>query len=475
MRPVSSRTFFLSLTLLALLSFTSKTVAAAPQQESATQSAASATLSQALNDSSAAMQRHDYDASRQAALEVTRLDPKSQVGWFNLAYSYEMLGDYLKAEEAYKALIAINPRHTTAYNNLGVVYQELRRPDEAIASYRKQIEVLPRGHFACANLASILASRGQWEEARRWAALSAEVNPQEVRQWHFLAKAQIKTGQLDEARQSFDRLLALPHDAMMDNNVAYDLGNAGIDLPKSWELISKAMDTIASQVCQPQALSDGDKCSAPLRQMSYLLDTAGWVLYRQGKTSEAEPYLRSSFAITPRSETVLHLAVVLAKSGQLEEAASLFADTRLRRDFSHVDSSEAMQELVKAAGGDAEWDAILERMADRPSPSIVDAKAVVLVDASGKVIAARADVPSFPGIVEEAKSQTLPALSWPGHSVRSVRTIEFQHKGDRWLASQSYAGETPPPPPCGVAPRPPVLLTQGINPAAPSTGCPGAF
>jgi len=34
-------------------------------------------------------------------------------------------------------------------------------------------------------------------------------------------------GQLEEARQSFDRLLALPHDAMMDNNISYDLANAG--------------------------------------------------------------------------------------------------------------------------------------------------------------------------------------------------------------------------------------------------------
>jgi len=474
MRTVSSRTHFPSVTLFAFLIFNIHTLAAAPQQDSAAQPTASATLSQALSESSAALQRHDYEAARQAAWEATKLDPRSQAGWFNLAYSQEMLGDYPSAEEGYKNLIAINPRHSSAYNNLGVVYQKTGRPDEAMASYRKQIEMVPRGRFACANLAAMLASRGQWEEARQWAALAAELSPQDVRRWHLLAKVQIKTGQLDEAHQSFERLLALPHDAMMDNNVSYDMADAGIEIARSWELVSKAMDATVAQLCEPQALSDGDKCTAPLRQMSFMLDTAGWVLYRQGKTKEAEPYLRSSFAITPRSETELHLAVILANSGRLEEAAALFAQARTRRDFSRLDSKETIRELMKAAGGDAELDAILERMPVPTSPSIVDAKAVALVDANGKILDARPDVPSFLGLVEAAKSLTLPALSWPGHSLRSVRTIDFQHIGEQWSPSQSYAGETPPPPPCGIA-KPPVLLTQGITPTAPSSGCPGAF
>jgi hypothetical protein len=51
-----------------------------------------------------------------------------------------------------------------------------------------------------------------------------------------------------------------------------------------------------------------------------MLDTAGWVLYRQGKTESAEPYLRSAFAITPHPETRVHLATLLAKMSRLKEA-----------------------------------------------------------------------------------------------------------------------------------------------------------
>jgi hypothetical protein len=206
-----------------------------------------------------------------------------------------------------------------------------------------------------------------------------------------------------------------------------------------------------------------------------MLDTAGWVLYRQGKIKEAEPYLRSSFAISPISETELHVVVVLAKSDRLHEAVDLFAQARSRSGFARVDSQETMRELLQAAEGGDKLDALLERAPLPPSPLSVPAKAVALVDSNGKVIDVRAVAPAAPGLTEAAKSATLPILSWPGYSLRSIRTIEFQRTGDQWSPSDSYAGETPPPPPCGSAPQLPTLMTQLSTPSAPSTGCPGAY
>jgi tetratricopeptide (TPR) repeat protein len=473
MRSVSSRSFFLPLARIGILILAINSLAAAQEQDNAARPEASATLSQTLNDSYAAHQRHDYEAARETALKATTIDPQNQLAWFYLARAYDQLGDLPKAEAAYKALIAINPRHTAAYNNLGVVYRRMGRTDEAITSLRKQIEVAPQDGLAPSNLSRALASRGEWEEARQFAAMAAEIVPDDANRWHFLGEAQIKTGRMDEARRSFDRALALPHEAMMDNNIAYDMADAGFDLDKSSHLISKALEAAAPLVCEPKGLSDGDTCTAPLRQLAFMLDTAGWVLYRQGKIKEAEPYLRSSFAITPRSATELHTVALLAKSGRLEEAVNLFAQARTRLDFDRVDSQEAIGELVKAAGGDAELDARLGRASVPPSP--VQAKAVALVDGNGKVIDVRAIAPGFPGLAEVAKSLTLPVLSWPGYSIRSIRTIEFQRISDHWSPAESYVGQTPPPPPCGSAPPPLVLLTQGSGPATPSGGCPGAY
>ncbi len=476
MRPVSSKTLVLSAARIGILilAITGLAVAQPPRNP---QPAPSPALTQALNDSSAAMQRKDYAAAREAALKATAIDPRNQSAWFNVAFSNEMLGDFPQSETAYKTLIALNPRHGSAYNNLGVVYRKMGRNEEAIDSYRKQMEVAPRSRLASYNLGRALASQGEWEEARPLAAVAVDILPDDVNRWTFLGKAQIKTGHIDEARKSFDRALALPHAAMIENNIAYDLADAGVDLDKSWQLVSGALAPAARLVCEPESLSDADKCTAQLRQVAFMLDTAGWIQYRQGNTKAAERYLRSSFAITPRGENELHMVIVLAKLGRLEEAVNLFALARSRPNFPRWDSKETVRELVKAAGGDVELDALLRHYPLPLSPATVEAKVLALVDGKGKVIDAQAVTPASPGLADVAKSMALPELSWPDHSVRSIRTIEFERIGDQWSPSVSYVGVTPPPPPCGSTPPPVIttMLRQEPTTAAPSTNCPGAY
>lgn len=473
MRQLCSGTFFLSLSQIGILILSLNSLAAAPQQDNGAPLAAPQALSQAMADGTAAVRRHDYDAAREAFLKATTISPQNEFAWANLAWSYEMLGRLSEAESAYQSVIAINPRNSIAYNNLGVVYMRQGRTDEAISKYRKQIEVDPHHGRASWNLGRALAWRGQWDEARQAAQVATEITPDDPSRWYLLGKTQTKTGRTDEARHSFDRALGLPHQAMMENDVAYEMADAGFDLDKSWQLISGALEKTARPVCEPESLSGPDKCTAQLRQMAFMLDTAGWVLYRQGKLKEAEPYLRSAFAITPHPEPALHMVTVLAKSGRLDEAVNAFAQARARPDFDRADSRETLRDLVKAVGGDAELDARLERAPLPPAPPLVQAKAVVLVDGTGKVIDARPVEPAPPGLADVATSLTLPALSWPGYSVRSIRTIEFQRIGDQWSPSQSYAGETPPPPPCGSV-QPLIQMTQQSKPAGPRGGCSGA-
>jgi len=473
MRQLCSGTFFLSLSQIGTLIFTLNSLAAAPQQDNSAQLAAPETLSQAMTEGRAAAQRHDYEAARQAFLKATTINPQNEHAWTNLGWSYQMLGQLSQAESAFQSAIAINPANTVAYNDLGLIYMRQGRTDEAIAKYRKQIEVDPRNRYASWNLGRTLAWRGQWDEARQAAQVAAEITPNDPSRWHLLGRTQIKTGRIDEARHSFDRVLGLPHDAMMENNIAYDMADAGFDLDRSWRLISGALEKTARPVCEPEGLSGPDKCTAQLRQMAFMLDTAGWVLYRQGKLKEAEPYLRSAFAITPHSEPEVHMVALLAKSGRLDEAVNAFARVRARSDFDRVDARETLRELAKAVGGDTELDARLERVAIPSPPLSVQAKALVLVDGNGKVIDAHVVEPAPPGLADVAKSLTLPALSWPGYSVRSVRSIEFQRIGDQWSPSQSYVGETPPPPPCGSV-QPLIQLTQQSPPTGPSRGCAGA-
>jgi tetratricopeptide (TPR) repeat protein len=433
-----------------------------------------AAVSALVNESYRAAQRQDYEAARKFALEATTISPKDPSAWFYLGWAYQRLNDIPNAEAAYKTVIEINPRHASAYTNLGVIYGRTGRTEDQIAAYRKQIEVAPHGQYAAWYLGRILATRGEWEEARALAAVAAELTAADPNRWAFLGRTQIKTGHIDEARQSFDRALALPHNAMMENTVAYELADAGFDFDKSWRLISDALGQSTRQLCEPESLADGEKCTAQLRQLALMLDTAGWVLYRQGKTQESEPYLRASFAITPRGENELHMVTVLAKLGRLDEAAAMLAQARVRPSFARTDSRETMRELTKAAGGDSELEAILSRAPLALQPSSIENKVFALVDARGKVIEAHAVPPTPDSLAETAKSLKLPTLAWPGHAIGSIRTIEFQFIADHWSPTDIYVGETLPTPCASVAAPLPILTTQNVAPTQ-SPSCPSTY
>ena len=436
------------------------------------QSASTGNLNQLLQNSYQALQRSDWEGARQAAIQATAIDPKNQLAWSYLGRAYDNLPNLAKAVEAWQTVITLNPRHSFAYNNLGWSYRRLGRVDDAIASYRQQLEVSPRNSYATYNLAVALGSLGRWEEALQFATQASAIAPTEVSRWNYLGKTQMRTGHLDEARGSFDRALTLPHRPMDENNIAYALAEAGVDLDKSWRLITGALESTTRQMCEPDALSDADLCTEKLRSLPLMLDTAGWVLFKQGKIKEAGPYLESAFAITPNSVNQIHLAIVRAKEGHLEEAVRMFAGAHVRADFTRADSEEGVRELAQAAGGEKKLEAMLGRAKVEGTPR-VDARAVVLADASGKILDSLIEGPAAPGVAGLLNSTKLPALSWPGFALRTIRSIEFMNQEGRWVASDSYVGLTPPPPPCSTPTR--MIEITRTTPVSQSVSCSSAF
>jgi hypothetical protein len=74
-------------------------------------------------------------------------------------------------------------------------------------------------------------------------------------------------------------------------------------------------------------------------------------------------------------------------------------------------------------------------------------RVLALVDEQGKVLEARAiDGTGRGSLAGEAKSMTLLPISWPEHSIRSVRTIELRQVGGKWFPGQSYVVQPAEPP-----------------------------
>lgn len=407
-------------------------------------------LTRLLREGSESFNRHDYEAAKRSYLEAVKVDPQNRVAWNSLGRTYAALHEYDEAERAYRRQIEINPEDRFAYNNLGLVYRATKREDDAIASFRKQIAVVPRDRFAHENLSISLEAQKHWEEAREEASIAADITPEDPTRWVQLGRIQIKIGRIQDARESFDRALAQVHDAMAENNIAYYLADAGLDLDKAWGLVSGALDPEARLACEPEALPkaeaplNNDKCSAQLHRVATLLDTAGWVLYRQGKIAEAEPYLSSAYAIAPGTMAEIHLAILLAKTGRVDDSLKHFANARSRDAFPGVDSGEVRRELAKAIGGEPQLDSRLEQIQIPQASPGSTLRVIALVDERGKVLEAQsADTQTPASLIGDAKSLTLTPISWSEHSLSSIRTIEFAKEGAKFMLIRSYVGQAP--------------------------------
>ncbi len=114
-----------------------------------------------------------------------------------------------------------------------------------------------------------------------------------------------KMNRYDEMETALRRILEIdPNSQLANNALGYSFADRNIHLDEAYVLISKAMEI------------------AP--EDPYIIDSMGWVLFRQGKFKEAELMLRRAYELLPEAEVMTHLGEVLWFSGQYDEAKMFF-------------------------------------------------------------------------------------------------------------------------------------------------------
>ena len=97
-----------------------------------------------------------------------------------------------------------------------------------------------------------------------------------------------------------------PYDANSLNTLGYTLANRTRRYKEAYPLIRLALE-----------LDPGNPA---------IIDSMGWVLYRQGKTEEARSYLEQAHSILRDPELMAHLGEVLWVTGERDQARALWAE-----------------------------------------------------------------------------------------------------------------------------------------------------
>lgn len=247
--------------------------------------------------------------------------------------------DKALAETQLKHFVLLKgPEKSPAYYYLGQIAEEGSRDDEALSHYA---QVVSGEHYLSAQIrrARILAQRGQLDQGRG-VLRNAKTENSEQRVQLFVAEAAL----LREAKrpqEAFDllesRLAEQPEqpDLMYETALmAERLNNIELmeirlrrlielrpDNPQAYNALGYAFADRNERLLEARQLIEKALALAP--EDGFILDSMGWVLYRQGDLAGALAYLERSYAKREDPEIAAHLGEVLWAMGRQDEARSL--------------------------------------------------------------------------------------------------------------------------------------------------------
>lgn len=265
--------------------------------------------------------------------------------------------DFATAEAKLKRGLELGYRDPdTLHFYLGQMAEEGKRTEDAIAYYanvRGGDQAVP----AAARHALLLGRMNRLEEARRvlqeteaqtdvQRAMLAQAEAQVLRDakqhreafdvvsdalaqqpdnpdlLYDVAMAAEKVDRLDVFEEKLKRLIEIkPDHAQAYNALGYTLADRNIRLSEARSFIEKAL-----------SLSPDD---------AFILDSMGWVQYRQGSIDEGLRYLQRAYAVRPDPEIAAHLGEVLWAKGMKQEAERLW-----RAALAEHPASEELRDAV---------------------------------------------------------------------------------------------------------------------------------
>jgi tetratricopeptide (TPR) repeat protein len=155
--------------------------------------------------------------------------------------------------------------------------------------------------------AMVLREAGREEEAFDVLASALERMPENPELLYDHAMAAERLDRIEVMETSLRKLIGLrPDYAHAYNALGYTLADRGMRLDEAKALIEKALEL---------APDDGQ-----------ILDSMGWVLFRQGETDAAIAYLEKAWERLPDAEIGAHLGEVLWKAGRIEDARRIWSE-----------------------------------------------------------------------------------------------------------------------------------------------------
>lgn len=284
------------------------------------------------------LQAGEFSSAKAIFQQLAELEPNNIESWFQLGRAQAAAGDMSGAGESFDKAIALDPQHKQPLVWIGkgeLALRDKNYPDALKLSKEMQehfpnnamsYEIEAAAHRGMGNVhaaidavekavrvegnskrinlfAHILASSGKTPKAVTMLGEWLDKNPNDGVSWTTMGMMQQQIGRVDEAITAYEKAIKLGGDnPVVLNNMAWLYLDR--DDKRATELAKQAYEI------------------APER--AEIVDTYGWVLFKQGKHKDALNVLQQALVLAPHNgEIGLHVAEALHTLGRNDEAKPL--------------------------------------------------------------------------------------------------------------------------------------------------------
>jgi eukaryotic-like serine/threonine-protein kinase len=157
----------------------------------------------------------DYEKALKYIQQATQVEPQNEAGFSNLGTVYVSMGRYQDSIEPLEKAMQLDPQ-PAVISNLGTSYFYLHRYPEAVKQFEKAVELNPNDETMMGNLADGYRAAGQMDKAKATydkaialAFKALRVNPRSAATMGSLALYFSKKGDIDQAREFMKRARGL--------------------------------------------------------------------------------------------------------------------------------------------------------------------------------------------------------------------------------------------------------------------------
>lgn len=270
-------------------------------------------LQQAFKD----VQQRDWAAAKGKLDQAKSLNPGQPRLWVSYAVLAQAQNNSDEVIADYKRELTEHPEETQIYNILAGYQVQMGKTDDAIATLQSALVYNPADVANLLYLVSLQDGRKDYAGAVKALRAGLTAQPDNAGLKLALGSDLIKDGKKDEGVPMLEVIIDSSQDPLVLNNAAYALGDAAVDLPLAEKAARHALDLLDT------ASNNGETGPAARRRAELIVntwDTLGWILYKQDKAAEAEPWVRAAWRNGNGAEPGSHLVTILQKLNRSADA-----------------------------------------------------------------------------------------------------------------------------------------------------------